>query len=163
MNAELSATDKLLIFHLSGDLGDSPAPYAELAERLGLTEDEVLAAVRRYMETGLIRRLGATLWHQRSGFKANAMVVFEVSSEQAEDVGGRMAEKPYVSHCYLRRTAPGWPYNLYAMIHAEERGQLLAMAEELAAICRGRPWRILESLKELKKISMRYFTPESEE
>ncbi len=153
----LSAVDKRLIYHLSGDLGDSPAPYADLAARLGLTEDEVLAAIRRFRERGLIRRFGATLWHQRSGFTANAMVVFQVEPERAGECGETLARRPYVSHCYLRRPGPGWPFNLYAMVHAESQDQLRAMVEEMAAETGAAEWRMLESLRELKKVSLRYF------
>jgi len=153
----LTEAEKLLIHHLSGDLGDSVAPYAELAARCGLTEDQVLEAVRRFQAQGLIRRFGATLWHQRSGFAANAMVVFRVQNDQAARVGEELAARPYVSHCYQRKTAPDWPFNLYAMIHAESRDRLSAMVEEMAQISGAGEWRVLESLKELKKASLRYF------
>lgn len=156
--AELSPADKILIFHLSGDLGDSLRPYADLAARLGRDEDEVLEAVRRFQAEGLIRRLGATLWHQKSGFSANAMVVFKLPADRATAAGEKLAALPYVSHCYQRVTAPGWPYNLYAMIHAESRERLLAMTEEMAALVGAEQWRRLESLQELKKASRRYFS-----
>jgi len=155
--AELSPADKVLIYHLSGDLGDSPAPYAELAAQLGRSEEEVLSALRRFQAEGLIRRLGATLWHQKSGFSANAMVVFKLPGEKTDQGGEKLAHLSYVSHCYQRVTAPGWPFNLYAMIHAESRDRLLAMVEEMAALTEAEEWRMLESLKELKKASRRYF------
>ncbi len=159
--AELTAADKALIYHLSGDLGDSPTPYADLAARLDRTEDDVLAAIRRFQAEGLIRRFGATLWHQRSGFAANAMVVFQIARERTGEVGERLARLPYVSHCYQRRSAPGWPFNLYAMIHAESRERLLTMVEEMAAQTPAESWRMLESVKELKKASRRYFSEAS--
>jgi Transcriptional regulators len=156
--ADLSPDDKALIYHLSGDLGDSPAPYAALAAKLGRTEEEVLEAVARFQAEGLIRRLGATLWHQKSGYSANAMVVFKLPEEKADEGGVRLAGLPYVSHCYRRVTVPEWPYSLYAMIHAESRRELLAMVEEMAALTGAEQWRMLESLRELKKASRRYFS-----
>ncbi len=75
---DLAPEDKILIYHLSGDLCDSLTPYADLAEKLGWAEEEVLARLKRYQAEGLIRRFGATLWHQRSGFADNYMVVFKV-------------------------------------------------------------------------------------
>jgi DNA-binding Lrp family transcriptional regulator len=118
----------------------------------------VLEAIGRFQAQGLIRRLGATLWHQRSGFAANSLVVFQVAPEKAPELGARLAEKPYVSHCYLRRTAPGWPFNLYAMTHAESRGELELMILEMAELVGAEQWRRLDSLRELKKASLRYFT-----
>lgn len=155
---DLTPAEKLLIRHLSGDLGDSAAPYAELAAKTGLTESQVLTAVKRFQAEGLIRRFGATLWHQRSGFAANAMVVFRVPEDRAAEVGEKLAGWPYVSHCYQRKTAPGWPFNLYAMIHAESRDELSAMVGEIRDLAGTEEWRVLESLKELKKASLRYFT-----
>jgi len=154
---ELSEADKRLIYLLSGDWGDSPAPYAALAEKAGLTEEEVLAKIKRFEGEGLIRRIGATLWHQRSGFAANGMVVFNIPGDRAEECGRKLAGRASVSHCYLRKTAPGWPFNLYAMTHAESREELLKTAREMADECRADEWRLLESVRELKKASLRYF------
>lgn len=154
----LSPADKALIYHLSGDLGDSPTPYADLAAKLGRSEAEVLATISRFQDEGLIRRLGATLWHQKSGFAANAMVVFQLPGEKADESGEKLARLPYVSHCYKRVTAPDWPYNLYVMIHAENRETLLGMIEEMTTLTGAEQWRMLESLRELKKASRRYFS-----
>ncbi len=153
----LSATEKKLIFLLSGDIGDSPTPYADLAEAVGLTEAELIETVRLFTEKGLIRRFGATLWHQNSGFSANALAVFEIEPAEADELGRRVSALPFVSHCYLRKTAPGWPYNFYAMIHAESPERLAEQAQSLAEICAAPKWRLLKSLRELKKSSLRYF------
>jgi DNA-binding Lrp family transcriptional regulator len=154
---DLTDLDKKIIFHLSGDLGASTRPYAELADKLGLAEETVLEAVRRFQAQGRIRRFGATLGHQKSGFKANAMVAWLVGPEEIESAGARLAALPYVSHCYQRRTAPSWPFNLYTMIHADSPARLREFLAEMAEICRASDWRILESLKELKKTSLRFF------
>ncbi len=153
----LEEADTRLIHLLSGDLGDSITPYARLADQAGLTEERALDGLRRFMDEGLVRRMGATLWHQRSGFAANAMVVFRIPGPRAEECGRKLAGRDCVSHCYLRRTAPGWPFNLYAMTHAESREELLKTARDMAEDCRAEDWRMLESVRELKKASLRYF------
>ncbi|MDR1921247.1 MAG: Lrp/AsnC family transcriptional regulator [Candidatus Adiutrix sp.] len=153
----LNDYERRLIHYLSGDMGDSPTPFAELAGQLGVSEDEVLETVRGFQSEGLIRRFGATLWHQRSGFAANAMVVFKLDASRADECGQALARLPYVSHCYRRRPAPGWPFNLYAMAHAENRVRLMEMAAEMAEIAGAEEWRLLESQKEFKKTSLRLF------
>ena len=153
----MNTLDKKIIFHLSGDLGMSARPYAELADKLGLTEGQVLEAVRRFQAQGWIRRFGATLGHQKSGFKANAMVAWLVEPEEIEAAGARLAELPFVSHCYQRRTAPAWPFNLYTMVHADSPASLGEFLAEMVEICKASDWRVLESLKELKKTSLRFF------
>ena len=153
----VTAVDKKLIFHLSGDLGWSDRPYAELAAELGLTEDEVLAAVRRFQQRGWIRRFGATLGHQKSGFRANALVAWLVKPEEITARGKSLAALAYVSHCYQRRTAPDWPFNLYTMVHADSKARLNGFLAEMAEICQASDWRVLESLEEFKKTSLRFF------
>lgn len=158
--AALTARERRLVRLLSGDIGDGAAPYAELGEKCGLSEGEVLAAIGRFQAAGLIRRLGATLWHQRSGFRANAMVVWRVAAGRAEAAGQALSALPYVSHCYLRRPLPGWPYNLYAMVHGADDAALDAMVAEMAALIGCDDWRKLESVRELKKSSLAYFSEE---
>jgi DNA-binding Lrp family transcriptional regulator len=153
--------DRRLIHHLSGDLGDSLQPLADLARQLGLAEEEVLAKVESFQARGLIRRFGFTLNHQRSGFAANALVVWRVGPARLTEVGAKLAARPQVSHCYQRRTAPDWPYDRYPLVHAGSRAELERTVAEMAAAAGVDDWRVLESLKELKKTSLRYFEAET--
>jgi DNA-binding Lrp family transcriptional regulator len=153
----LTLRDKRLIHALSGDLPLCPRPFKEIGKSLDMSEDEVLSAIEDYSQKGLLRRFGAILVHQASGFAANAMLVWRLSEEEASIVGEKFANLPYVTHCYLRKEAPGWPYNLYTMIHAPDRERLLAMTKEMAELSGGGEYLVLESVKELKKESIRYF------
>jgi DNA-binding Lrp family transcriptional regulator len=153
----LTLRDKRLIHALSGDLPLCPRPFEEIGKSLGMTEDEVIAVAGDYLERGLLRRFGAVLVHQASGYSANAMLVWSLSPEEALSAGEKFAALPYVTHCYLRKEAPGWPYSLYTMIHASNREKLMAMAQEMASLTGARDYLVLESVKELKKESVRYF------
>jgi glutamate-1-semialdehyde 2,1-aminomutase len=155
---KLKTSDKHLIHYLSGNLSFSATPYNDLALALGRKENEILAEVWRFAVDGLIRRLGATLWHQRSGFSANAMVVFQILPELATATGEKLARLAYISHCYLRRPTQTWPFNLYVMIHAEDRTALLSRIAEIRELVPADQWRVLESLRELKKTSLTYFS-----
>ncbi|MDR3153835.1 MAG: Lrp/AsnC family transcriptional regulator [Deltaproteobacteria bacterium] len=156
-NCELSPAEKALVHALSGDLPLCPRPFAEIARRIGVSEEEALAMLRGFGERGLIRRFGAVLVHQRSGFMANAMLVWRFGEREIAEAGARLAALPYVTHCYKRAAAPGWPYNLYTMIHAGSRDELLGMAAEMARLTGAEEWAMLESVRELKKDSIRYF------
>ena len=74
----LTDLEKRVILALQRDLEVEPRPFKELADLLGLEEEVVLAAIRSLMEKGYIRRFGATLRHQKSGFEANALVAWKV-------------------------------------------------------------------------------------
>ncbi|MDR1920590.1 MAG: Lrp/AsnC family transcriptional regulator [Candidatus Adiutrix sp.] len=154
----MNGVEKKIVFLLSGDLGYSFTPYADLAAQLGLDENKLLEIIKTLQTQGIIRRLGVILRHQKSGYTANAMAVYQVEAKRIQECGEQLAELEYVSHCYQRRAFPGWPFNLYAMIHAESKDQLLDRAKEATAICRPEDWRLLESITEFKKASLRYFS-----
>lgn len=154
---ELTPLEKKLIHELGGDMGDGPRPFADLGRRVGLDEDRVVAMIRGLRERGFLRRFGATLRHQRSGFTANAMVAWQVEPARIEEVGRIMAAFDEVTHCYQRRTTPGWSRNLYTMIHAATPEECRILAEKMARTAGVADYELLFSNEELKKTSMRYF------
>jgi siroheme decarboxylase len=153
----LSDLEKQVILALQRDLEIRPRPFLELAEQLDLTEEEFLAAVRSLMDRGYIRRFGATLRHQKSGFAANALVAWTVPAEHLTEIGQRLAAQRSVSHCYARKPAASWPYNLYTMVHGRTPEDCLAIAQRMAVETGLEDFEVLFSETELKKTTMRYF------
>lgn len=156
--SELTDLEKRLIYALSGDIGPGARPFSDLGRRLGVSEAEVLEAVQSLKRRGILRRFGATLRHQLSGFTANAMVAWRVEPARVEEAGRVLASFAQVSHCYQRRLAPGWPYNLYTMIHGSSPEECRGLARRMAAAAGVREYELLFSDEELKKTSMRYFS-----
>lgn len=60
--------DKALLNEIQSDFPVTPHPYGILAERLGVSEDEVLTRVLALREEGIIRRLGASINSRRIGY-----------------------------------------------------------------------------------------------
>ena len=114
--------------------------------------------LRNLCDRGVIRRFGATIRHQKSGFKANAMVAWEVDEAGVLEVGEIMASFTAVSHCYRRDPKGDWPYNLYTMIHAKDMASCLATAAEMSKKAGVKTYTLLFSIRELKKTSMEYFS-----
>jgi DNA-binding Lrp family transcriptional regulator len=156
----LTSLEKRIIHELQQDLPVVRRPFAVVAERLGISEAELLEKVREFIADGTIRRFGATLRHQRSGFDANAMVVWEVEPEKAEAVGSTFASFREVTHCYQRPSLPGWPYRLFTMIHAPSRQECRQIAQEMAEAARVEKYDLLYTEEELKKTTMAYFADE---
>lgn len=154
---ELTSMEKKVIYELCGNLSDGARPFADLAAQVGLTEDQVLEVVRSLVQRGCLRRFGATLRHQRSGFTSNAMVAWTVPDNHIDKVGRLLASFPEVTHCYQRRTAPGWPRNLYTMIHGASEAECRRLADKMALTAGLTDYELLFSHEELKKTSMRYF------
>jgi DNA-binding Lrp family transcriptional regulator len=135
-------------------------PYAVLGEPVGLPADALLDGGRALYAKGYLRRIAAVLRHRKVGFAANGMGVWDVPDDRVEEVGAQLAQYPEVSHCYQRPRVPGWPYNLFTMVHARSQEECTtALARMAAAVGLPTP-PALFSTKEYKKARVRYFAPE---
>lgn len=159
---QLSDQDKALIRVLQGNLPFSRTPFSDLAQELGWAEEEVLARTVDLLTKGLIRRFGAVLRHQRAGFTANAMGVWQVPEEKAQEIGEKMATFREVSHCYQRPSLPDWPYNLFTMIHGRSAEECQEVMQRISKATGLDEYRMLFSQAELKKSSMQYFLEEND-
>ena len=153
----LTDLEKKVIASVQEDIAVAARPYRELAERVGIPEETYLATLRNLCRRGVIRRFGATIRHQRTGFTANAMVAWKVDETRVEEVGKKLASFRQVSHCYRRNPAPRWPYNLYTMIHAGSEDLCRTAAQKMARAAGVDSYVLLFSRRELKKTSMVYF------
>ena len=149
--------EKALLRELSGPLPLTPRPFADVAGRAGVSEAQVIERLRAWSADGTIRRFGARVSHRAIGYAANGMSVWDVPGEQVEDAAASMAGQREVSHCYLRPRRPGWPYNLYAMIHGADEEEVRGVAQRIAAHAGLDCCRVLFSSRELKKTAPRYF------
>lgn len=124
--------DRRLLAAIQDGLPLVPRPYAAVGERLGLSEAEVIARLGALLDRGVVKRLGLIVRHRELGYRANAMVVWDVPDAAVDDLGARMAAFPFVTLCYRRsRRPPDWPYNLYCMIHGRERRTVLAQLDAM--------------------------------
>jgi len=153
----LTDLDREILKRVQGSLPDSATPYADIAAAVGTDEAHVVSLLTRMAETGEIRRFGATLKHQKAGYGANVMVAWFVPEEDVDRVGAIMAKRQEISHCYHRVTCMEWPYNLYTMVHGRTPTDCQAVVAAVAAATGLDDYAMLFSLKELKKVSMRYF------
>lgn len=156
----LSDLDKKVILALQRDLEFCPQPFLEVAKNLLIEEEELLATIRSLMERGYIRRFGATLRHQQSGYEANALVAWAVPEAELSRLGKLLAGQRAVTHCYARRPTPTWPYNLYSMVHGRTRDECVEIAARMATETGIDDYEMLFSETELKKTTMRYFKEE---
>ena len=81
----------------------------------------------------------------------------ESSLANSESAGSLLAKQHYISHCYERPFFENFPYNLYAMMHAQTPEELDGFIKESVALLGNPEYVVLHSLKELKKTSFRFF------
>jgi DNA-binding Lrp family transcriptional regulator len=154
----LTDLEKKVIASVQGDLPICSQPYRRIAEDLGIPESLLLETLENLCRQGVIRRFGATLRHQRSGFHANAMVAWRVEEDRINQVGEMFASYEAVSHCYRRNPTKEWPYNLYTMVHANDEPACKTIARRMSKEAAVDDYELLFSRRELKKTSMEYFT-----
>ena len=153
----ISDLDIAVIRELQEDLPLEPRPFDAMAERLGMTTGELFQWADEAQERQIMRRFSAVLHHRKAGFRSNAMAVWRVPEDRADEVGLKMAESPWVTHCYQRPTFPDWPYTHFSMIHATTQEQCERVAEELSGATGIDDYRMLYSYREYKKTRVRYF------
>ena len=149
--------ERKIIALVQGDMPVEKRPYRVIAQKIDVEEETVLSVLRDLCDRGIIRRFGATLRHQKSGFNANAMVAWYVDEDRVEEVGKLMASFDQISHCYRRNPAKDWPYNLYTMVHAIDEASCRKLVVNISKKTAVDTYEILFSRKELKKTSMQYF------
>ncbi|MGD2062351.1 MAG: AsnC family transcriptional regulator [Nitrospirota bacterium] len=132
----LDALDHRLIAAVQGGLPLVSRPYQEIARRIGTSESEVITRLRRMLSDDTIKRLGVVVRHRKLGYRANAMVVWDVPDEVVDTLGYRLRRFDCITLCYRRpRRLPVWPYNLFCMIHGQDRAGVLARVEHLVERC----------------------------
>ena len=151
------AEERRLIAALQPGLELMPRPFRHLGETLFMPEDEVLARIAAMVEDGMIKRFGVVVRHHELGYRANAMVVFDLPDDAVDAIGARLATEPGVTLCYRRRRSlPDWPYNLYCMVHGRSRDEAQPVIDRLAALA-GQPATVLFSTRRFKQCGARYF------
>ncbi|MCB1882924.1 MAG: AsnC family transcriptional regulator [Geminicoccaceae bacterium] len=154
----IDATDRRIVGATQAGLPFVPRPYHAVAEGLGLDPEEVMARLRRMLEAGIVRRIGAVPNHYALGWTANGMSVWDVDEGALPGLGPKVGALPFVSHCYRRpRRPPLWPYNLFAMVHGRDSGEVDAKVGEIAALLgsSARAHDVLVSTRILKKTGLR--------
>jgi DNA-binding Lrp family transcriptional regulator len=159
----LTDLEKKIIASIQEDMAITERPYLEISEKVGTTEEKLLENLQSLCERGIIRRFGATLRHQKTGFTANAMAAWQVDENRVEEVGNRLASFKQVSHCYRRNPTQGWPFNLYTMIHASDEESCRQTARNMSQEAGVENYSLLFSRRELKKTSMVYFPSDEDD
>ena len=154
----LADFDRRLIAATQSGLPLVPRPYEAVGATLGVGGAVVRERFAQWLDSGLIRRIGAVPNHYKLGYVANGMTVWDVDDDRVDELGACVGALSGVSHCYRRpRELPRWPYNLYAMLHGRSREEVEQQRRQLRDLlgpaCRAD--EVLYSSAILKKTGLR--------
>lgn len=155
----LTAGERRLLAALQPGLALEAHPFARLGAQVGMSEAEVIERVAAWLDEGIVKRFGVVVRHHELGYRANAMVVFDVPDAEVAAVGARLAREAGVTLCYRRRRhAPQWRHNLFCMVHGRSRAEVAPIIERLRRVAgyRGEP---LFSTRRFKQRGAHYFQP----
>lgn len=103
----------------------SHAPYAELAERLGTTEQTVLETLRRLQEQGAISRIGPVFRPHRVG--ASVLAAIAVPEDRLAEVAELVNGYAEVNHNYEREHR----FNLWFVLTAPDAVRIQEVLDEI--------------------------------
>ena len=131
----IDTRDRQLLEHIQLGLPICAKPYAEIGRLCDMPEAEVIERLTRLKQQGLIKRMGVIVKHRQLGYRANAMIVWNVPDNLIKQLGGHISRFSFVTLCYQRPRQPEWPYNLYCMIHGKDKATVLSQLDQLVDAC----------------------------
>jgi len=146
----LTNLEKDILTKLQTDLVISPRPFDFLATDT-ITVEAAIETTQSLIDKGVIRPLSVVLNHHKLGFDTNVMFCAHIPPDRVDHVGKRLAQLKIVSHCYERKTFEGWPYNLFAMMHARTGEQIRLVTDQFTAAEQINEFELLGTTAELKK------------
>jgi DNA-binding Lrp family transcriptional regulator len=146
----LCSIDANILKGLQGGLKVVKRPFNFLGKDAFENYDSLLHIAAMFDE-GVINRLGAMVNHNKLGFTANAMFACEAKKSRAIEIGEKLAALGIVSHCYERKKFKGWPYNIFAMMHGSNMGDIRKAVDRFVKKEGIDSFAILPTAEKLKK------------
>lgn len=134
-------------------------PYQAVGRSIGRSEEAVIEHIRSMQSSGAIKRFGVVVRHHELGYRANAMLVWDVPQNRVNALGDQLSKMECVTLCYQRRRhLPEWPYNLFCMIHGRDRDEVNNCIDGITErfALRALPHQVLFSTRRFKQRGARY-------
>ncbi|MGD0552399.1 MAG: hypothetical protein ABSB25_07075 [Sedimentisphaerales bacterium] len=146
----LCSIDAKILKGLQGGLKVVKRPFDFISDDKFEIYDGLLH-IAAMIDEGVINRLGVMVNHNKLGFTANAMVACEAKKSRAIEIGEKLAAMGIVSHCYERKKFKGWPYNIFAMMHGSNMGDIRKAVDGFVKKERIDSFAVLPTVEKLKK------------
>lgn len=121
----LTELERHLLNDYQHDLPLSPTPYADMAEQLGVSEQQVLESLDTLHRDGLISRVGAVFRPNRVG--ASTLAAISVDESELESIAEIISSYPHVNHNYEREHE----FNLWFVATASSEAELCSVLGEM--------------------------------
>jgi DNA-binding Lrp family transcriptional regulator len=128
MAVRIDYTNARILELLQAELPLGVRPYALAAQRLGISEGELLRRLRALRRRGLIRRMGATFEPRKLGY-VSTLVACRVAPAKVDEFAAIVNRYPEVTHNYEREHA----YNVWFTLIAPSEERIAEIIAEVRA------------------------------
>jgi len=120
-------TDKRILNEIQSDFPITSKPFEELGRRLNLSANEIIAAIKRLKDEGVIRRIGGNFFSNKLNF-ASTLCAAKVPEEKIEGFVEVVNSHPGVTHNYLRKNE----YNMWFTFIAQDMDHIEGALKEIS-------------------------------
>ncbi len=124
----MDAVDRRIVNSLQGGFPVSERPFAEVAARLGLGEEELIRRIRHMLEEGVLTRFGPMYNVERFG-GAVTLAAMRVPEDRFDEVAETVNGFPEVAHNYARDHS----FNMWFVIAADPPERVDEVIAEIEA------------------------------
>ena len=122
----MDKTDKSILSALQNEFPICAKPYDILAEKLGLTVDELWKRINIMMDSGVIRRIGASLDSEKLGYSSTLAAV-RVENGAVDQTAELIGSYHEVTHSYQRDNE----YNIWFTLIAVSDARIVEILEQI--------------------------------
>jgi len=119
--------DKAIINVLQDDFPICDAPYQKVAERLGISVDELLQRLESLLQTGVLSRFGPMFHAEKMG-GGLTLAAMQVPEQRFDEVAEMVNAFPEVAHNYARHHR----FNMWFVLATESPEQIQRILEEIS-------------------------------
>ena len=126
----MDALDRKILTLLTNALPLEERPFLAVAEKVGISEGEVIGRVKRLKEKGLVRRIGAVINPRALGWHSTLCAV-QIPRERIDEYASLVNAYPEVTHNYVRTGEPNCWFTLIAPDENRAREIIREIGEKL--------------------------------
>ena len=125
ISRSFSALEKRVLNDFQHDFPLSATPFADMAQQLGVSEDEILSTVRKLQDDGVISRVGPVFTPNRIG--VSTLAAMSIPEAELECVARIVSAFAEVNHNYER----DHEFNLWFVVTASSEEHLEIVLHEI--------------------------------
>jgi DNA-binding Lrp family transcriptional regulator len=117
--------EQRLLNDFQHDLPLSPTPFADIAQQLGVSEEEIILTIDSLQQNGVISRIGPVFTPNRIG--VSTLAAMSIAEDELECVARIISAFPEVNHNYQREHE----FNLWFVVTASSEEHLAIVLHEI--------------------------------